>query len=255
VKWRELPIAEAKTLAGVKHFFGDKYGDVVRVVELGDGFSREFCGGTHLEHTGQIGYFKIVGEEAVGKGVRRLTCVTAREAVAAVQKDDAVLADLTGRFRCKPEELPSRIDGLQEEIKKLQQQLKKGGSGDLQAIADKLLAAAPEAHGAKVIVGEIPASPEEQVRQQIDRLRQKAGSVVIVLGWSEDSKVQLLAAVTEDLVKKGLKAGQLVSEAAKVVGGKGGGKPTMAQAGGKEPARLGEALQLAQKLALAQLTR
>src|SRR5205807_4239624 len=124
VQWRELSIADAKNLPGVKHFFGDKYGDVVRVVEVGDGFSREFCGGTHLEHTGQIGFFKIVAEEAVGKGVRRLTCVTAREAVKAVQQEDAILADLAFRFRCKPEDLPARLDALQEEIKKLQQQLK-----------------------------------------------------------------------------------------------------------------------------------
>jgi alanyl-tRNA synthetase len=249
VQWRELPIAEAKTLPGVKHFFGDKYGDVVRVIEVGDGFSREFCGGTHLEHTGQIGFFKIVGEEAVGKGVRRLTCVTAREAVKAVQKEDSILTDLTSRFRCQVEDLPARIEGLQEEIKKLQQQLKKGAASDLAGTADKLLATASEVQGAKIIIGEIPAGPEEQVRQQVDRLRQKAGSAVVVLGWADDGKVQLLAAVTEDLVKKGAHAGKLVGQVAKVVGGGGGGKPTMAQAGGKEPAKLPEALQLARKLA------
>src|SRR5262249_53398174 len=180
----------AKALPGVKAFFGDKYGDVVRVVEIhgspltpnlsppegrgDDVFSREFCGGTHLEHTGQIGFFKIVGGEAVGKGVRRLTCVTAREAVKAVQQEDAILADLTGRFRCQPGELPARIEGLQEEIKKLQQQLKKGAASDLQGVADKLLTGAAEVKGAKVIVGELPAGPEEQIRQQVDRLRQKA---------------------------------------------------------------------------------
>src|SRR6202008_2558069 len=130
VNWRELPAAEAKKQPGVKAFFGDKYGDVVRVVEIDESplathhspatFSREFCGGTHLDHTGQIGYFKIVGEEAVGKGVRRLTCVTARGAVAAVQKEDAILAGLSGRFRCKPEDVPARVEALQEEIKKLQ---------------------------------------------------------------------------------------------------------------------------------------
>jgi alanyl-tRNA synthetase len=255
VQWRELPIQEAKRLSGVRAFFGDKYGDVVRVVEVGDGFSREFCGGTHLDHTGQAGFFKIVGEEAVGKGVRRLIGVTAREAVATVQKQDAILADLTSRFRCKPEELAGRVDALQEEIKKLQQQLKKGATTDLQSVADKLLASAPDVQGAKIIVGELPAGPEEQIRQQVDRLRQIAGSAVVVLGWSEDSKVQLIAAVTEDLVKKGLHAGKLVGQVAKVVGGGGGGKPTMAQAGGKEPAKLAEALQLAKNLAGEQLAK
>jgi alanyl-tRNA synthetase len=255
VQWRELPIEEAKKLPGVRHFFGDKYGDVVRVVEIGDGFSREFCGGTHLDHTGQAGFFKIVSEEGIAKGIRRLTCVTAREAVAAVQKEDAILANLTERFRCKPEELPARVETLQEEIKKLQQQLRKGAATDLQGAADKLLASAAEVNGAKVIVGEMPTGPEEQMRQQVDRLRQKAASAVVVVGWADDGKVQLLAAVTEDLVKKGLHAGKLVGQVAKVVGGGGGGKPTMAQAGGKEPAKLPEALELAKNLAAEQLSK
>jgi alanyl-tRNA synthetase len=255
VKWRELPIAEAKKLPGVRAFFGDKYGDSVRVVEIGDGFSREFCGGTHLDHTGQVGFFKILSEENVAKGIRRLTCATARQAVATVQQHEAVLGDLTAKFRCKPGELPARIDGLQEEIKKLQQQLKRGAASDLQGVADRLLAEAAEVKGARVIVGEMPGGPEEQVRQQADRLRQKAPSAVVVLGWQEDGKVQLLAAVTDDLVKKGLHAGKLVGQVAKVVGGGGGGKPTMAQAGGKDPAKLPEALQLARKLAAEQLAR
>jgi alanyl-tRNA synthetase len=255
VRWRELAIAEAKQLSGVRAFFGDKYGDVVRVVEIGDGFSREFCGGTHLEHTGQAGYFKIIGEEGIAKGVRRLTCVTAREAVKAVQAEDAILADLTNRFRCRPEELPARIESLQDEVKRLQQQLKKGAATDLQGAADKLLANAKEVGGAKIIVGEMPSGPDEQMRQQLDRLRQKAGSAVVVLGWSEDSKVQLITAVTDDLVKKGLNAGKLIGQIAKIVGGSGGGKPTMAQAGGKDPSKLPEALQEAQRLAQELLDR
>jgi alanyl-tRNA synthetase len=253
VSWRELATAEAKHLPGVKAFFGDKYGETVRVVEIGEGFSREFCGGTHLEHTGQIGFFKLVGEEAVGKGVRRLTGVTARAAVQAVQQEDAILANLSGRFRCKPEELPARVESLQEEIKKLQQQLKKGVAGDLQSVGDSLIAGADQVNGVRVIVGELPAGPDEQMRQQVDRLKQKAGSGVVVVGWADDGKVQLIAAVTEDLVKKGVHAGKLIGQIAKVVGGGGGGKPTMAQAGGKEPAKLAEALELARKLARDQL--
>ncbi len=254
VQWRELPIAEAKKLPGVRAFFGDKYGDVVRVVEIGDGFSREFCGGTHLDHTGQAGFFKIVGEEGVGKGVRRLTAVTGREAVATVQRQDAVLHELTGRFRCKPEDLPARVDALQEQVKKLEQQLKKGAAADLGGVADRLFAEAAEVKGAKVIAGEVPAGPEDAIRVQVDRLRQKAGSAVVVLGWADDAKVGLLAAVTDDLVKKGLHAGKLVGKVAEVVGGRGGGKPTMAQAGGKDPAKLGEAMELARKLASEQLS-
>ncbi|HBI45724.1 MAG TPA: alanine--tRNA ligase, partial [Planctomycetales bacterium] len=119
--------------------------------------------------------------------------------------------------------------------------------------ADKLLAAAVELNGAKIIVGEMPSAPTEQMRQQVDRLRQKAGSGVVVIGWTEDGKVSLLAAVTEDLTKKGVDAGKLVGAAAQVVGGKGGGRKDMAQAGGKNPSKLTEALQVARKLAEEQL--
>jgi alanyl-tRNA synthetase len=258
-----LPLGTAKTIPGVRAVFGEKYPDPVRVLligpkqveDVGPEDSVEFCGGTHLGHTGQAGFFKIVSQEAVGKGVRRVTAVTGREAVAAVQRLASVVDELTGRLNCKPEDLPARLDAIQEEIKKLQQQLKKGAAGDLQSAADKLLAGAVEVQGAQVIVGEMPSAPEEQMREQIDRLRQKAGSSVVVFGWADDGKVQLIAAVTDDLVKKGIKAGNLVGEAAKVVGGRGGGRPTMAQAGGKEPTKLPEALQLARKLASEQLAR
>jgi alanyl-tRNA synthetase len=255
VSWRELSTADARRLPGVKAFFGDKYGETVRVVEVGDGFSREFCGGTHLDRTGQIGFFKIVGEEAVGKGVRRLTCVTAREAVRAVQQEDAVLAELTGRFRCRPAELPAKVEALQEEVKRLQQQLKKGAATDLAGAADRLLEAAVEVGGARVVVGEIPAGPDEQIRGQIDRVKQKAGSAVVLVGWADDGKVGLIAAATDDLVKRGVHAGKLVGEVAKLVGGGGGGRPTMAQAGGKDPARLAEALEAGRKLVEAQLKK
>jgi alanyl-tRNA synthetase len=257
-----MPLAQAKKIPGVRAVFGEKYPDPVRVLMIGaenpeqvtPEQSVEFCGGTHLHHTGQAGFFKIVGQEAVGKGVRRVTAVTGREAVAAVQKLTSVVDELTDKFNCKPEELPRRIESMQEEIKKLQQQLRKGAAGDLQHVADRLLAGADDVKGVKIIVGEMPAGPQEQILQQVDRLRQKAASAVVVLGWSEDGKVQLLAAVTDDLVKKGLHAGKLVGQVAKLVGGGGGGKPTMAQAGGKEPAKLGEALALAKKLATEQLS-
>lgn len=255
VRWRELPIAEAKKLPGIKAFFGDKYGESVRVVEIGDGFSREFCGGTHLDGTGAIGLFKITGEEAVGKGIRRITAVTAKEAVTAVQQADAVLGELTGQFKCQVVDLPKRIHGLQEEIKKLQQQLKKGTGHDLALVADKLLADAMDINGIKIVTGVLPEGvADESVRTQIDRIRQKAGTCVIVVGWPVTSdKVTLIAAATEDVVAKGIHAGKLIGLAASLVGGKGGGKPTLAQAGGKDPAKLEEALETARNEAAAVL--
>jgi alanyl-tRNA synthetase len=256
-----MPLTEATKVPGARAVFGEKYPDPVRVLLIGAERpqdvtlenSVEFCGGTHLSHTGQAGFFKIVSQEPVAKGVRRVTAVTGREAVATVQRMSALLDELTGRFNCKPEELPGRVEALQDEVKKLQQQLKKGAATDLQGAADKLLAAATDVQGAKVIVGEMPAGPPEQMRNQVDRLRQTAGSAVVVVGWADDGKAQLLAAVTQDLVKKGLHAGQLVGEVAKVVEGKGGGKPDMAQAGGKDPSKLAQAMQKAKELATAKL--
>jgi alanyl-tRNA synthetase len=251
------PLEEAKKIAGVRAVFGEKYPDPVRVLLVGAKKpeeatlenSVEFCGGTHLTQTGQAGFFKIISQELVGAGVRRVTAVTGREAVATVQRMNALLNDVAARFKCNPADLPARVDTLQAEVKRLQQQVKKGSTVDLQGAADKLLAAATEVGQAKVIVGEMPAGPDELIRNQIDRIKQSAGSAIVVVGWADDGKVGLLAAVTEDLVKKGVHGGKLIGQIAKVVGGGGGGKPTMAQAGGKDPAKLGEALELARQLA------
>ena len=257
-----LPLAEAKKIQGVRAVFGEKYPDPVRVLLIGPEspeeatleHSVEFCGGTHLAHTGQAGFFKIVGQELVGKGVRRVVAVTGREAVATVQRLASVVDDLTSRFNCAPEDLPRRIEVLQDEVKKLQAQLRKGAASDLAGAGDRLLAQAVELNGSKVIVGEMPAAPVEQMRQQLDRLREKAKSVVVVVGWADEGKVGLMSLVTDDLGKKGLHAGKLVGEVAKVVGGKGGGPPTgIAQAGGREAGKLAEALQLAKKLAIEKL--
>lgn len=254
VHWRELPIAEAKKLPGVKAFFGDKYGDEVRIVEIGDGFSREFCGGTHLDRTGQAGFFKIIGEEATGKGIRRITALTGREAVAHVQQIDQVMQELLERFRCQPSDLPDRIDKLRDEIKKLQHQHKKAAAADLAGTVDKMLAEAPMVGRAKIVVGALHEGvADEAVRTQIDRIKQMAGSCVVILGWPVGAdKATLMAAVSDDLTGK-IQAGKLIGLITPIVGGKGGGRPGMAQAGGKEPAKLGEALDLALQKAKEQL--
>jgi alanyl-tRNA synthetase len=258
-----LPLAEAKKLAGVRAVFGEKYPDPVRVVIIGAErpeqvtreLSTEFCGGTHLARSSQAGLFKVVSQEPVAKGVRRVTAVTGKRAVETMQQLSAVVEDLSAKFNCKVDELPARVAALQDELKRLQQQLRKGAAGDLAGAADKLLASADDVSGAKLIVGEMPAAPSDALRSQVDRIRQKAGSSVIALGWADDGKVGLLVAVTDDLVRKGLHAGKLVGEAAKIADGKGGGNPTLAQAGGKNPAKLGEALSRAKELAREQLTR
>lgn len=258
-----MPLAEAKKIAGVRAVFGEKYPDPVRVVVIGAAtpqaataeMSVEFCGGTHLSRTSQACLFKIVGQEGVAKGVRRITAVTGPKAVEYDRQLASVVGNLTERFHCRPEELPSRVESLQEEIKKLQQQLKKGASSDLAGAFDKLLASAAKAGEVSVLIGEIPAGPEDAVRTQVDRIKQKAGSAVVVVGWIDEGKVGLLAAVSDDVIKKGVKAGDLIKQIAPIVGGGGGGRPNMAQAGGKEPAKLGAALDQARKICAEQLSK
>jgi alanyl-tRNA synthetase len=257
-----LPLAEAKQISGVRAVFGEKYPDPVRVLLIGPkkpsdathADSVEFCGGTHLQRTGEAGLFKIVSQEAVAKGVRRVTAIAGLKALTAMQHQTALLDDLSARLNCKADELPQRFESMHDEIKKLQQQLKKGAAHDLAGASDQLFAGATAIDGAKLIVGEVPAAPAEAIRAQVDRLRQKAGSSVVALGWADDGKVGLLVAVTDDLVAKGLHAGKIVGQAAEAVGGRGGGNPTLAQAGGKDPSKLAEALALAKKLATEQLS-
>ena len=262
------PLAQAKGIPGVRAVFGERYPDPVRVVIIGGSpgvryseprgseyltpgleknTSVEFCGGTHLDRTSQACLFKIIGQEGVAKGVRRITAVTGPKAVEYDRQLGSVVGELTERFKCRPEELPTRIESLQEEIKKLQQQLKKGAASDLAGTFDKLLASAAKVGDVSVIVGEIPGGPDDAIRTQVDRVKQKAGSSVVVVGWVDGEKVGLLAAVSDDVIKRGIKAGDLIKQIAPIVGGGGGGRPNMAQAGGKDPAKLGDALTQARK--------
>lgn len=259
-----MPLAQARQIPGVRAVFGEKYPDPVRVVLIGaerpeqaDGrMSVEFCGGTHLARTSQAGLFKIVSQENVAKGVRRVTAVTGQRAVEHVEQMSDVLGDLTARFNCSPAELPRRVEALQEEAKKLQKQLQKGAAGDLNSAADKLLADARDVKGAKLVVGELPDAPVEAMRGQVDRLRQKAGSALIVLGWKkEDGSPQLAVGVSEDLVKRGIKSNDVIKPAAEVIGGKGGGPPHLATAGGKDGNKLSEALSRAVELGTALLNK
>ncbi|QJW94437.1 alanine--tRNA ligase [Frigoriglobus tundricola] len=253
-----MPLAKAKELPGVQAVFGEKYPDPVRVVMIGaespdklnQDNSVEFCGGTHMPRTGLIGYFKILSQEGVAKGIRRITAVTGKPAYDDVQTRSTVVDELAAKFQCRPDELPTRVDALQDQLKALQSQLKKAVGAALTGVVDDLIASAPEVGGAKIVVAKLPdGASNETVRTQIDRVRQKCPSAFVVFGWSEgEGNASIIAAVTPDLVKRGLKAGDVVKQVAPVIGGGGGGKPDMAQAGGKEPAKLPEALQKAERL-------
>ena len=255
-----VPLAEAKKIGGVRAVFGEKYPDPVRVVAIGTedprqhsspDYSVEFCGGTHLRHTGQAGFFKITAEEAVSKGVRRVTAVTGRAAVEHVQHMEQSLRSISQSLSAPAEEAPKRIASLQEEIKTLKKKLQSGGGSkaDPAAAAAKLLADAPAIGPGKLIVGEIAGATDEQLRAAMDSLKMKAPSHGIMLAAVEDEKINFVAAVSDDLIKLGLKAGDWIRETAKAAGGGGGGRPQMAQAGGKDPSKLGEALQVATRFA------
>jgi alanyl-tRNA synthetase len=266
-----MPLAEGKKVSGVRAVFGEKYPDPVRVVMVesseprpgGSGssglsttgnqdrsfpvaarqiVSAEFCGGTHLSRTGQVGLFKIVSEESTAKGVRRVTALTGRAAVAHVQRQDAMLHAASQLLRCRPEELPDRLAAMQKEIK----DLKKRPAGGTAAGGDGLtIVATLETAAGKVLVAQVATHEQDALRTLCDVQRNR-GFVAIMVGGASEDKVTLVAMVDEALAKSGkLKAGDWVKVVAPVVGGAGGGKPTLAQAGGKLPQKLPEALQAA----------
>lgn len=253
------PLALARDLPGVRAVFGEKYPDPVRVVMVGvqsveqvtEHYPVEFCGGTHVAHTGQIGCFKILSQEAVAKGVRRITAITGPAAYELLHRRAALAEDLASQCQCRPEELPERIAQLQEQLKKLQEQLNKGMTADLSALVDRLIANAPLIGHTRLIIAQLPDHlPPQAVRQQIDRIRHKCPSAFVVLGWRlQADQVPLIVALTADLVQQGLKAGEFIKPLATIVGGGGGGRPDFAQAGGKRPDKLTEALQHADQLA------
>jgi alanyl-tRNA synthetase len=256
-----MPLAEAKKIPGVRAVFGEKYPDPVRVVTIGDETSDsadrsvEFCGGTHLSRSSQAGLFKIISQEPVSKGVRRVTAVTGRKAVEYVRQLSSVLDDLTGKFNCRAEELPTRMESLQEELKKLQKQLQKGVSADLNTVGDQLLSSAIQVKDSKLIVGEVPSVPVDALKSQVDRLKTKAGSAIVIIGWKGEEGNGIIVGVTDDLIKKGIKSGEVIKPIAEAAGGKGGGPPTMAQAGIKDGSRIAEALKKALELGKEQLQR
>jgi alanyl-tRNA synthetase len=248
-----MGIEKAKTL-GAMALFGEKYGDEVRVLAIGakdesdiaGAFSKEFCGGTHVANTSQIGGFAVQKEESVSAGVRRITALTGPGLIAYLTARSRVVDELIETLKAPADQVTARVAKLLEDNKALKKELKSGGgksAGDALAQANQLLEAAEKIGDASIVVGKLPSVDIEQARTAIDSLKKKAKSAAIVFGIAtDDGKVMLLAGVTDDLIKKGVKAGDIVKEIAPIVGGGGGGRPNMAQAGGKDAAKLDEAL-------------
>jgi alanyl-tRNA synthetase len=235
---RVMPIEAAQKL-GAMMLFGEKYGDEVRVLDIGT--SRELCGGTHVQRTGDIGLFKIVAESGVAAGVRRVEAVTGENALAYVQSLEGTVQGLAGALRAAPAELPARLAqvlehqrALEKEVAALKGRLASAQGGDLAAQA-------VDVKGLKVLAARLDGADAKTLRETLDKLKDKLKTAVVVLAAVDGSRVQIAAGVTADSTSR-VRAGELVNFVAQQVGGKGGGKADMAMAGGNDPSRLGEAL-------------
>jgi len=233
-----LPIEEAKK-SGAMMLFGEKYGDEVRVLDIGT--SREFCGGTHVERTGDIGLFRMYSEGGVAAGVRRVEATTGTNAWALVNDQLQELGQVARQVRAQPGGVEKAVATLIEEKKSLEKELARMRSKLASGQGTDLASQAVEVKGARVLAAAVDGADAKSLREAMDKLKDKLKSAAIVLGAVADGKVTLIAGVTPDLIAK-VKAGDLVNFVAQQVGGKGGGRPDMAQAGGTEPASLPAAL-------------
>jgi len=246
------PIAEAKAL-GAMALFGEKYGDIVRVVRVGD-YSLELCGGCHVRNTSQIGLFKLVSEGGIGSGVRRIEAVTGRNAYNYMDDQLNILKGAASQLKCGVSDVTKRIDAVQGEVRQLQRDNESLQAKLSRLEAADLVSAAQTVGGITMLATAVNAGSMDALRGVADELKLKLGSAVLVLGAAADDKVNLVVAVTPDLVQQGLHAGKLIKDIAAICGGGGGGKPELAQAGGKDASKLPEALAAAEQLVLAQLS-
>lgn len=226
--------------AGAMALFGEKYGDEVRVLSIGS--SRELCGGTHVTRTGDIGLFKIVAEGGVAAGIRRVEAVTGEGALALVQTLSHRINEAAAALKAQPEELTQRIAQVQDHVKTLEKELSALKSKLASSQGDELLAQAVDVNGIKVLAATLEGADVATLRETMDKLKDKLKTAAIVLASVRDGKVSLIAGVTADATAR-VKAGELVNFVAQQVGGKGGGRPDMAQAGGTDPTGLPTALQ------------
>jgi len=220
--------------------FGEKYGDEVRVLRMAD-FSTELCGGTHVKRTGDIGFFKIVAESGVASGIRRVEAVTGEGALEWVQEREAKLAEAAAALKTSPDDVAQKILQMQESVKALEKELARVKSKMAASQGDELADRAEDVKGVKVLAASLDGADAKALRETLDKLKDRLRSAAIVLAAADGAKVSLVAGVTNDLTAK-VKAGDLVNYVAQQVGGKGGGRADMAQAGGTKPDELPKAL-------------
>ena len=235
---RVMPIADAQKL-GAMMLFGEKYGDEVRVIDIGS--SRELCGGTHVRRTGDIGVFTVVAEGGVAAGIRRVEAITGDVALAYMQGMETALGGIAGTLKVQPGDVQARVYSILDQVRHLERELALIKSKQVAAQGDSLLSDAVDVKGAKVLAATLDDADINALRATMDKLRDKLKSAVVVLASAVGGKVTLISGVTPDLTGK-VKAGELVNFVAQQVGGKGGGRPDMAQAGGTEPGKLPAAM-------------
>ena len=247
----EMTIDEAKK-TGAMALFGEKYGDTVRVVQMGD-FSSELCGGTHVKNTSNISAFKIVSESGVAAGVRRIEALTGAGLIAHFNQVEETLKEAAALLKVSPADVVKRITALQEEVKTLSKENDKLKAKIAKAAAGDVTSEAEDVNGIKVLVKALSGVDMNGIRDLGDEAKQKLGEAVILYATENDGKVNLMATATEGAIKKGAHAGNLIKEVASLVGGGGGGRPNMAQAGGKNPAGIPDALKKAKEVIISQI--
>jgi alanyl-tRNA synthetase len=249
-----MPLVDAKAKGAIA-MFGEKYADEVRVIDF-PGVSMELCGGTHVSNTAEIGLFKIISESGVAAGVRRIEAVAGLAALEYLSLRDQIVRDLSDRFKAKPEELPDRITALQTELKTTQKQLESLKAELALTKSEQLLGKAEAIGNVKLLVAELGNVDAESLKTAAERLLQKLGEGAVVLGSVPDpEKVSLVAAFSPSLNKQGLQAGKFIGAIAKLCGGGGGGRPNLAQAGGRDASKLPEALNTARQQLEAELAK
>jgi alanyl-tRNA synthetase len=233
--------AEKAFQSGATALFEEKYGDKVRVVSLSD-FSKEFCGGTHIKRTGEIGFFKIISESSVAAGIRRIEALTGEAAVSHVQRFLSILQETASMIKEKPESVAAKIEKILSDQKRLEKEVEKLKSAIAAKSADIASDEIKEINGIKVLVKKVSVEKPAMLRELADRFKDRVKSGIVVLGAISGSKVLLIAAVTSDLTGK-YHAGEIIKIIALEVGGNGGGRADMAQAGGTQPENLDRALE------------
>ncbi len=238
---QELPIDQAKERGAIA-LFGEKYGDTVRVVDMGEGYSVEFCGGTHLDNTAKVGVFHISSEFSVASGVRRIEATTGQASLEVMNRNQEMLFQAAAALKAKPGELREKAEAVMGEIRQLHQAVEKFRAREAVSQAERFLFAAHEVGGLKVLTATVPDADANRLRSMGDFIRDKDPRVVAVLATVNDGKITFLAVCGKEAVKAGVKAGDIIKQVSAIAGGSGGGKPDSAMGGGKDPLMLDNAL-------------